>query len=61
MVMPFCLQEKELQECTFSPKIKIMPSYIHRIAKTRTPQGISTSHSSAKYAERAAQRTREWV
>ena len=61
MVMPSCLQEKELQECTFSPKIKTMPSYIHRIAKTRTPHGISTSHSSAKYAERAAQRTREWV
>ncbi|KAL0040299.1 hypothetical protein WJX77_002656 [Trebouxia sp. C0004] len=54
-------EERELQECTFSPKIKTMPSYIHRIAKTRSSQGGSTSRSSAKYAERAAQRTREWV
>ncbi len=54
------VQEKELQECTFSPKIKTMPSYIHRIAKTRSI-GANTSRSSAKYAERAAQRTREWV
>lgn len=53
------VQEKELEECTFSPKITTMPSYI-----PRSEHGLyssMTSRSNTKYAERAAQRTVEWV
>lgn len=53
------LQEKELQECTFSPKITTMPSYVQR--SDSGLYGSMTSRSNAKYAERAAQRTTEWV
>lgn len=53
------LQERELQECTFSPKITTMPAYMQR-----SEDGMyssMTGRSNAKYAERAAQRTVDWV
>lgn len=57
--MLLTLQEKELHECTFSPKITTMPSYIHR-AESGSYGGL-TGRSNAKYAQRAAQRTIDWV
>ncbi|KAK9808613.1 hypothetical protein WJX72_000549 [[Myrmecia] bisecta] len=55
-------EERELEECTFSPKIKAMPAYIERMARSHAARHADEGYSSL-YAQRSEEdrRALSWL